>query len=157
MAKGNYIARVDLGPFGFQGLVEQVWLKPIGVDTYQVSCIPFRVYGMSLFDEVKLTSDGIYVKEVVRLSGHRTLRLLLTSPVDLSSKKKILSLIKENNFLSEWSGDRHVVIDIPPGVDANLLLGAAGQIVRSGFAYWEWGDAQPFESNRNDFDPKKTI
>jgi len=41
----NWIARIALEPFGFEGLWEQVWLRRIEADLAQLCCIPFRAYG----------------------------------------------------------------------------------------------------------------
>ncbi len=38
----NHLAHADLTPFGLDGYVEQLWLKPNGNKSYSASCMPFR-------------------------------------------------------------------------------------------------------------------
>jgi hypothetical protein len=73
----NYIARADLGPFGLDGQMEQLWLRPLDDGTFAIACIPFRTYGLALGDRVRLSGEGTQVAEVLTASGHRVLRMLL--------------------------------------------------------------------------------
>ncbi|WP_179155063.1 DUF4265 domain-containing protein [Microbispora sp. GKU 823] len=148
-AEHNYIAMVDLAPFGFEDEWEQVWLRPLEGDEFEFCCIPFRVYGVALGDRVKLR-DGKFVSSVASKSGRRVFRVFFTAPrppirgSDL--RGALRSAISSGGFLSEWSGDRHVAVDIPAAVDPAGLFAAVEREIRDGTAYWEWGDAEPFKA-----------
>ncbi|WP_338491845.1 DUF4265 domain-containing protein [Streptomyces sp. SJL17-4] len=75
-AQNNYIAQADLAPFGLDGQVEQLWLKPLNDGTFSIACIPFQTYGLALGDRVRLSAND-QVSEVVGRSSHRVLRMLL--------------------------------------------------------------------------------
>jgi hypothetical protein len=142
----NYVAHVDLAPFGFPDLYEQIWLNPVSPDVYQVGCVPFRVYGMALLDEVRISSDGKYVESIVKTSGHRVIRVLLGQSGAPTAKRAVGNLLDSMDVLYEWSGERHVAIDVPPGVDIARLSKVIGAMVDAGEAHWEWGDSAPFVS-----------
>ncbi|MEU9073881.1 DUF4265 domain-containing protein [Kitasatospora sp. NPDC048538] len=150
-AQSNYIAHADLAPFGLDGQKEQLWLKPLDDGTFSIACIPFRTYGLAFGDQVVL-SDGNEVAEVVALSSHRVLRLLfvpgLPSAQLNGAVDRIYKEIGTAGLLSEWSGDRHVAVDIPPNTDASQLFAIMEREVTEGRAFWEWADAIPFSARR---------
>jgi hypothetical protein len=75
----SYIAMVDLAPFGFENEQEQLWLRPLAGDEFEVCCIPFRVYGVALGDRVNIR-NGRFVSNVVSSSGRRVFRVFFTDP-----------------------------------------------------------------------------
>ncbi|MGS2590056.1 DUF4265 domain-containing protein [Streptomyces hebeiensis] len=143
--KSNYIARVDLTPFGLDGEVEQLWLQQLEDGSFEVCCIPFRVYGMSLGDIVSLSPDGVMVARLVRKSGRRALRVLLMPTADSSNVASgIEAEVSRLDLLSEWSGDRHVAIDVPIGSDVATLISLLEREEAESRVFWEWGDAVSF-------------
>lgn len=141
----NYIARVDLEPFGLEGEVEQIWLARAPGELFEVCCIPFRSYGIAFRDHVQLDDDGQYVVAVVRRQGHRVLRALFKYAVDDQRvPQSIVREIRECGLLYEWSGGRHVAIDVAPGVDPSRMVEIFDDAESSGVLFWEWGDADPF-------------
>ena len=147
-AARNYIAHADLAPFGFDGQMEQLWLKPLDDGTFAIACIPFRTYGLALGDRVVLSDDE--VTEVVGLSRHRVLRMLLMPGADPARLPQAITRIKnaieEAELLSEWSGDRHVAVDIPPHTSPSKLFEVMEREVEAGGAFWEWADARAFSA-----------
>ncbi len=150
-AEHNYIARVDLEPFGFPALFEQVWLGDLGDGTYEVRCIPFRVYGLALEDVVTISPDESLVTSVVRSSGRRVLRVLVAPSLEKARisiiGNTLNAITKATGLLSEWSGDRHIAIDIPQGVEVDALINLVRGYVEQGEAFWEWGDAEQFRTS----------
>ncbi|HEX6076331.1 MAG TPA: DUF4265 domain-containing protein [Micromonosporaceae bacterium] len=144
----NHIAMVDLSPFGFRNLMEQLWLTPLGEKKYQVSCIPFRVYGMALNDIVELDSTARHVKSVVGRSGHRAFRVFFApalSGTDLPAVvARVEAAVTEAGLKFEWSGNRHIAIDLPPGGKINEVWNAIAVPVAAKQAYWEWADVEEF-------------
>ncbi|MBT2487499.1 DUF4265 domain-containing protein [Streptomyces sp. ISL-96] len=143
----SHIAMVDLAPFGFENEQEQVWLRPLGEEGFEVCCIPFRVHGVSLGDRGKL-SDGRFVSGVLSRSGRRVFRVFFTDPrppVDFpDSRDGLRFVILSGGFLAEWSGDRHVAIDIPESCDPSPLFRAIEDAAINETVYCEWGDSEPF-------------
>ncbi|MFD9635585.1 DUF4265 domain-containing protein [Streptomyces violascens] len=147
---GNYIARADLAPFGMDGQVEQLWLKPPNDDgSYEVACIPFFTYGLALGDTVLLTDDD-YVSAVIKTAGHRTLRLLFIPNLPTADLQQAADRIRADilaaGLLSEWNGERFVAVDIPPGADAPKLIAVMEDVVNKGQAFWEWASSRPFST-----------
>ncbi|MGW1124992.1 DUF4265 domain-containing protein [Streptomyces sp. NPDC002526] len=147
MSTDQYIAMVDLAPFGFAQHMEQIWLGVNGDGTYEVLCIPFRVYGMSLHDTVELDGDDV-VARIVRSGHHRTMRGLIGPAVPPEEIPEISASVNElaetSGFLREWSGHRHVAIDIPPGGDTEAIQEFFAAQREKERVYWEWSDARPF-------------
>ncbi|MFF0596107.1 DUF4265 domain-containing protein [Streptomyces antibioticus] len=145
----NYIAHADLAPFGLDGQKEQLWLKPVGDRVYSVACIPFRTYGLALGHRVRL-SENDEVSEVVERSSHRVLRMLLMPTPDpgrlVETTDRIRAEISAAGLLSEWSGDRHVAVDIPADRDPSDLYEVMKREVAADRAFWEWADAMPFST-----------
>jgi hypothetical protein len=144
----GYIALIDLGPFGFPDLNEQMWLKQTGEARYEVRCVPFRAYGIALGDEVELDS-GKFISRITRGSGRRVLRIFFTDPRPSENGEDARgSLIREVDsagLLSEWSGDRHVAIDVPTGATMQGVYDSVTQEIEAGSAVWEWADSEPFQ------------
>ncbi|MEU7506465.1 DUF4265 domain-containing protein [Streptomyces lavendulae] len=117
--------------------------------TYSIACIPFRTYGLALGDQVRLSEDD-EVSEVVGLSSHRVLRMLLmpdSVPEWLgATTDRIKAEIDAAGLLSEWSGDRHVAVDIPAPANPSKLFEVMEREVSAGRAFWEWADAMPFSA-----------
>jgi hypothetical protein len=146
--ESNYIARIDLAPFGFEGQVEQVWLRQTAGGEAMLCCIPFRAYGLALRDTVRISAAD-HVIERVRPSGNRTLRALLaeagadelkTIPAEIDAR------ISRSGLLPEWSGDRHVAIDVPAGANAEALIDYFEVQEAANHLRWEWSDVDGFRT-----------
>ncbi|MET8243118.1 DUF4265 domain-containing protein [Streptomyces sp. NPDC005202] len=146
----NYIAMVDLEPFGFDGMCEQIWLSTRTDGGYEVACIPFRVYGMALGDVVELR-DSRFVERVAGRSGRRVFRVFFVEPRPSDDSRHALKrAVQSGGFLSEWSGDRHVAVDVPESSDPSPLFRAVQHEIDAGTAFWEWGDSEPFRGRQSD-------
>lgn len=143
------MAMVDLAPFGFENEHEQLWLRPLPGDQFEVCCIPFRVYGMALGDVVRLGGGGRFIESVVSSSGRLVFRVFFAEPrpplTGEDSRDALREAISSGEFLAEWSGDRHVAVDIPEGVDPSRLFRSVEQEVQHESAFWEWAHSEPFK------------
>lgn len=143
------IAMVDLAPFGFPEQLEQVWLGHRDDGLFVMQCIPFRVYGLSLFDVVRIDEQDMLV-EVVSSGGHRTLRALLVpglSDTELTTlADRVNTLAQHEGFVLEWSGNRHVAVNVPGDRDPGSLVGFLGKQHAAGKLYWEWSDVKEFRT-----------
>ncbi|MFD5618506.1 DUF4265 domain-containing protein [Streptomyces yangpuensis] len=147
----THLAHADLAPFGLDGHVELLWLKPNGDETYSVSCIPFRTYGLALGDQVRLSIND-EVRELVGRSSHRVLRMsLMPDPIPERLTERTDSIraeIRSAGLLSEWSSDHHLAVDIPPGINAWPLLKVMHREVIMRHALTEWADMLPFSGRQ---------
>ena len=143
-ADSNYIAQIALAPFGFDDEVEQVWLHRTADGSATLCCIPFRAYGVALGDSVRISDDSI-VTEVLARSGRRVLRaLVVDEPDPTRAVTELQQRITDTGLRSEWSGDRHVAIDVPPGLEPSALLDHLDVGEADGTLHWEWADVAPF-------------
>lgn len=140
---------VDLTPFGFPSHMEQIWLRPLGDKKYEVCCLPFRVYGLALGDVVTLDPEARNVNGIVQHSGNRVFRIFFPSSIPLngflSAKKDVISAICDTGLQAEWSGERHVAINIPLGGSVARVW----EVIREfeGAAVWEWSDVEEFRTS----------
>lgn len=147
-AASDYIGRIGLEPFELPGEIEQVWLRRAGGDEAVLCCIPFRAYGLALGDTVRLSGESV-VTALVRPSGNRALRALVAD-VDAARLREIVGEIRKRvadaGLLSEWSGGRHVAIDVPAGADAKRIMDYFDVLEAVGVLRWEWSDVVSFQS-----------
>ncbi|MFV2104910.1 DUF4265 domain-containing protein [Micromonospora sp. LOL_024] len=139
---------VDLEPFGFPGLAEQIWLVPSVGGTYEVACIPFRVYGLALKDVVELDHAGKVIIGVRESGGHRVFRVFLSPSLPdekfQPTRSSLIRAADEAHLKAEWSGERHLAVDVPPQGDIGSLWSAIEQGNSGGGIYCEWGDVEMF-------------
>ncbi|MFE4264630.1 DUF4265 domain-containing protein [Streptomyces sp. NPDC056883] len=149
MSDRQRIAMADLAPFGFPDQWEQIWLGHREDGLFVMQCIPFRIYGISLFDIVRLDADDMLV-EVAARGGHRTLRALivpgLTDAEVSGITGRVNSIAETEGFVLEWSGDRHVAVNIPDDRDPALMLAFMAEQRAAQKLFWEWSDAKPFQT-----------
>lgn len=101
-------------------------------------------------DVVRISPDGSTAVEVVERSGSRVLRAFLVPELYVEQVRPeiagIGAIAGGLNLLSEWSGGRHVAIDVPDGADPAALLDYLEAGERDGRLDWEWGDAVSFST-----------
>jgi len=107
--KANFIirARVDDPNKNFIG--EQLWARKISDFRFEICCIPFFVYNISLGDEVE-TDAEYYVKNVQRPSGQFTFRIWLKDTPNEIRTEVIKNLI-ENDYLIEQHSEFLIAIN----------------------------------------------
>lgn len=149
-AAADYLAMADLAPFGFPDMKEQIWLRSLPDGTYEVCCIPFRVYGVSLGDTVELDDGGKTIVRVRSKGGHRAFRVFFLSKVAESKlediRNRIDGVARAESLAVEWSGDRHVAVDVTTDSEIGVIWREIQAEVDNGSALWEWGDVEDFRS-----------
>ncbi|GAB4052534.1 DUF4265 domain-containing protein [Catellatospora paridis] len=145
--ENNYLAMVDLVPFDLRGMVEQLWLREVDEGNgYEIRCIPFYVYGLSLGDIVG-KDESETVKQLIRKSGRRVLRVLFAEPRPVADGRSALRrAVGSAGLLSEWNGDRHVAIDVPDISVMQPIFDSVQGEIGSRTAFWEWSDSRVFRS-----------
>jgi hypothetical protein len=143
----GYIAMIDLAPFGFPNLNEQMWLKQLDQARYEVSCIPFRAYGIALGDVVELDNER-FIARIIHGSGRRVLRVFFAEPRPPENgndaRRNLMIEVDSAGLLSEWSGDRHIAIDVPSGVNMQRVYDSVAHEIEVRSAFWEWADSEAF-------------
>src|SRR5438046_10028757 len=73
---------------------EGMWAKPLGKDLYEIRNVPFHAYGLNFGDVVRAVEPAPdkkpVVSELVRRSGHRTLRVLFSESVADGARVELL-------------------------------------------------------------------
>ena len=126
---------------GPEGEIETVWARPLGDDRFELDNTPWYPYGLSWRDVIEArrrTADGFpeFVR-VVKKSGHRTIRVILKPPADVSpASQAVLDGLKALGCTSEGRAYRFMAVDVPPAVDLmevrQFLIGTGQQ--------WEHAD-----------------
>lgn len=110
----DWVVSVDLNTHGMPGDFEQFWARKLGENLFEVCCIPFFAYGISLGDLVTTNTDG-YVESVVQRSGHRTLRVAIPDKDRLDRVHEIVhEWLLQRELHCEWYSGAYVAVDCSP-------------------------------------------
>jgi hypothetical protein len=126
---------------GPDGEVETLWARPVGGDEYELDNIPWYAYGVSCHDVIEArrqTPDGFpeFVR-VVRKAGHRTVRVILNPPADVSAASQaVLDGLRDLGCGYEGVKSRFMAVDVPPAVD---LMAVRQFLIGTGLQ-WEHAD-----------------
>lgn len=130
---------VGLDRYGFDGQEEEIWVEVGGSNGVQVSSIPFRIYGLSLFDVIMLNRNSETI-EVLERSGRGVFRVLVDQSVGIEERVEAASRLSEffigMELAHEWNGKGFVAVDIPSSKEA---LEVEGSIRQWKYVFWEWG------------------
>lgn len=128
-----YVAMANLEPYGFPDTLERLWLEPQSEDTFKVSCVPFRVYGLTLGDRVRLDLAGRQVAELLEKSEHRVFASSCCRRCQVSKATRLHDTIDDavtqSHLKSEWSGVWALIKDADD----------------DGSIAWELGDGEQFQ------------
>jgi hypothetical protein len=100
------------------GVNEYLWAKSLGDDLYEVRSIPFWVPGLNYEDVVRTipsaSNQPPRIREVVRRSGHKTLRIDFESS-DHAQQQQILSelVVMHARFANLTGDDDFYAVDTP--------------------------------------------
>lgn len=116
--KANFIicAKVDDPNKVFIG--EQLWARKISDNRFEVCCIPFFVYDLSLGDEVE-TDEEFFVKKVIKPSGQFTFRIWLKDTPD-GIRIDVFKHLIENGFLIEQHSEFLLAVNASDANHAQL-------------------------------------
>lgn len=106
-------SRIDIDRTGNEW--EQLWVRRTGEQAFEVCCIPFFVYDVSLGDiVVTAPRDGrdFVVDRVIKPSGHYTFRVWYTDDVPDRHEPPGLSSLARYGGLVEWHSRKLVAIDV---------------------------------------------
>ena len=106
--------------------VETLWATEVGEDLYRIDNTPFFAYSVSWLDVVYAPFDEdekqATYKEVIKKSGHRTIRIIFDGPVtEEDDNYGKLQEIIELGCSYEGAYGTLVSIDIPPNIDLLMI------------------------------------
>jgi hypothetical protein len=140
--KTNFILRLDLTADGMPGYFEQVWTRTRDQQRFELCCIPFFTYGLSLGDVVCLTSEsGAY--RVESKSGHRTIRIAVQDQEYAHRNHQDLhGALAAIGVLMEFRGhaDGYWAVDIVDQTQADAVISFLTPLAAQATLMWEWAD-----------------
>lgn len=120
---------------------EQVWTRTDDRITFELCCIPFFPYGVSLGDLVRVATDGTF--EVVQKSGHQTIRVIILDAEFAHVKHtEFHDLVARTGVRCETFGhaSSYWAFDIADGQQADALIAAITPFSEERILDWEWAD-----------------
>jgi hypothetical protein len=91
---------------------EQLWSRKISDNYYEICCIPFFLYDISLGDEVKTDRD-YWILKVTKRAGHFTFRVWFGNSDNSMVEKDLIDKINNLGGLFEWYSSILIAIDTP--------------------------------------------
>jgi hypothetical protein len=134
------------------GDVETPWAVSLGDNLYRLDNTPFFAYRISAGDVVEALpeADGfLFFERVVRKSGHRTVRVMLTEPAEAEPGPTLLADIKRLGCTYEGAYSKLICIDVPPEVSLDAV---AEHLTDMGLE-WEYADPTYEDLFPDDGDP----
>lgn len=100
---------------------ESLWAKDFGNDLYEIQNVPYCAYGLNCGDVVRATPDAPdlqpEVREVVRRSGNRTLRVSFCNELSKEQQEPHLKALETLGNWVERANEQFVCLNIPPEVN----------------------------------------
>jgi len=91
---------------------EQLWSRKVSGNIFEICCIPFFLYDISLGDEVK-TDQDFWISEVLKRLGHFTFRAWFGNSNDSSIRDGIIKRVNDLGCLFEWYSNNLLALDAP--------------------------------------------
>ena len=115
--RSNFIIAAEI-PGGGETKTEQLWGRQRGGHRFEICCIPFFVYDLSLGDVVETDEDYI-VRRVVEPSGRFVFRVWFGE--SFQPRGEIADELKALGSLVEWSSRNLLAVDAVDGEHAQLV------------------------------------
>jgi hypothetical protein len=117
---------------------EQLWSRKITDDIFEICCIPFFLYDISLGDEVK-TDQDYWIFEVIQRSGHFTFRVWFGNSTNPNIREEIIDKVNGLGCLFEWYSNNLLAIDAPTADLAKQMSGLLYEKEQIGLLIYETG------------------
>jgi hypothetical protein len=110
---------------------ESFWAKPLGEDLYEIRNNLFAAFDLHYLDVVRAVprepGQKPEVLEVVRRSGHKTLRVIFLNPDDEAAKTRILKTVNKMGAHYENANGSLFSIDVLPESDYQAVCDFLGR------------------------------
>lgn len=116
---------------------EQLFARQLGPYRFEICCIPFMTYGLSLSDVV-VTDDGYQVTEIVERSGRRTFRVWFGE--SFQPREEIAQDLARLGALLEWSSTNLLAVDAADASLAESIVAYLEERRQQGHLLWEDGE-----------------
>ncbi len=116
---------------------EQLFVRQLGPRRFELCCIPFFTYGMSLGDVVE-TDDQYTVMRVVERRGHRTFRVWFGD--SFAPRDEIAQELADLGALLEWSSTNLLAVDAADDETAQAVVDYLQKRQTSGDLIYEDGE-----------------
>ena len=140
--RANYIVRLSLTADGMPGNFEQVWTRTEDNEQFELCCIPFFTYGLSLRDVIAITDKhGTY--RVESKGGHRTIRFAMQDQEFAHRHHETFhGALAATGVLMEIRGhaSAYGAIDIATQDQAAAVIEVLRPLAESATLVWEWAD-----------------
>lgn len=113
--RADYIIAATVDDRERPGRTEQLWARALSGHQYELCCIPFFLYGLSLGDLVETDSDHL-VSRVVERSGRATFRAVLADRTSVEGRERLIRGLEASGALVERSPTALIAIDAIPQV-----------------------------------------
>jgi|GEM_PF-922724 len=144
--KANFVinARLDSKESDSSLKWEQLWVRNLGENLYEVCCIPFFVYNLALGDEVEtiLSIDDLQSNifhKIYKASGHYTFRIWFGEVPTSQTKEEIYSELLNLNCLAEWYSPDLLALDAESESHAQVVANLLDHKEKLGLLVYETG------------------
>ena len=125
---------------------ESMWALPLGDDLYEIRNAPFYAYGINWGDIVRAYSDDPKLKpevrEVVKRSGNKTLRVFFNEELSEEAQEAVLSSLQNSDVSWERADERYVAIDVHLEADYDAVCGKLAELENQGILEYETCEAR---------------
>jgi hypothetical protein len=100
---------------------ETLWAQPVGDDLFEIRNIPWETDALHFLDVVRgqpLDEGSWSLLELVRPSGHSTIRLTFSETASDAQRGELISSLEQLVGRAEHMTDNHWAVDVNP--DTNL-------------------------------------
>lgn len=145
----NFIARIELSSHDMPGRYEQLWTRTEDHQSFELCCIPFFPYGMSLGDILRIDRDSGSHK-VISKGGHRTIRFAFGDDRTAHEEHEALhgAIVGDIGCLMEFHSPHYGAIDLLDSQQDARVIAALTPFTRVGSMTWEWADPEPASDAR---------
>lgn len=107
---------------------ESVWARELGDDLYEVRNVPFYAYGVNFLDVVRAVAADAASKpvaaELVRPSGHSTIRIIFEETTDREAQDEILNQLIALGAEVERASNTYCALGLPPETSVEAVRNA---------------------------------
>ena len=126
---------------------ESFWALPLGDDLYELRNVPFHAHDLHFGDIVRALPPEPELKpdivEVVRRSGHKTLRVLFSETLSDAEITQILAELNRAHAYYEHASGRFYAIDVEPDADYPAICTYLWECEQAGLLHYETGMTKP--------------
>jgi len=139
--------RIDI-PDDPRSTSESFWALPLGGDLYELRNNPFLAFDLHFLDVVRAITDAAgewpRIREVVRRSGHKTLRVFFLNKLPEPEQADLLARLRPHRY--ERISPSFVAIDVAPEGSYQGVCNQLGEWQQQGILQYETGMSKGEES-----------